>query len=199
MADENAVSRKAISDEALVRLAKSGDQQALGYLISQYGSFIRMRASQFDINGFDKEDLAQEGTIGLINAIRSFDAQKGASFHTYAFHCISTKIISAVRTALRKKQQPLNGYISLDDASAAGRAAFCSVVDPEDMVLNREAMNAVNYIISNSLSLVERKILALYLAGCSYSEIAGKLHLGEKYIDNSLQKVKKKLGVCATV
>lgn len=100
---------------------------------------------------------------------------------------------------MRKKQQPLNEYLSLDDASAAGRAAFCNVVDPEDLVLDKEAVSAVYRRINSSLTLQERRLFALYLAGHSYAVIAEKLHVDKKYVDNALQKVKKKLGVCATV
>ncbi|MDR3552051.1 MAG: sigma-70 family RNA polymerase sigma factor [Clostridia bacterium] len=199
MAGFSAVSTPAFGCEELVRLARSGDRQAEGLLIAGFHRFICMRASRFDIDGLDTEDLVQEGTIGLLGAIRSFDLHKGTSFRTYASLCVTTKIISAVRSALRKKQQPLNGYISLDDYSAASKAALCSVVNPEDMVMSREAISAVNEFILNYFTPVERKIFALYLAGYSYSAIAKKLNVSAKYIDNSLQRMKRKLSVKAAV
>lgn len=182
-------------DAALALLAKSGDESALGRLICSYEPLIRRRASRFHVSGLDADDLAQEGMIGLIHAIRSFDTAKSASFHAYALVCITTKIISAVRVALRKKQQPLNGYISLDDANAAVPAACSSVVDPEDMVLRREMIRVVNHTILNCLTPVERRVLSLYLSGFHYAVIAKKLLIGEKQVDNALQRVRRKLGL----
>lgn len=186
-------------ERRLLGLAKDGDRQAEDRLVAGYEGVIRARASQFHVSGLEAEDLIQEGMIGFIGAIRHFDTSKGASFRTYASLCITSRILSAVRSALRKKQQPLNGYVPLDDTAAVAQAARSSAVDPEAMVLVREAVSAANDTIINCFSPIERRIFACYLAGCSYADIARKLGVGKKYVDNALQRMKKKLSLNAAV
>lgn len=183
-------------DGDLARLAQSGDEAALSELMKRYKTAVRLCSVSAGGSGLEKEDLIQEGMIGLFTAVQTYRAEKGASFRTYAFLCIKRHIVSAERSAGREKHIPLNNYISLDDETnvqAAAAAASSNVIDPEDMIVSREKIGAVRNVVEKCLSLPERGILSMYLTGMSYAAIADAMKVSVKTIDNSLQKIRKRL------
>lgn len=187
-------------DEILVRIHQ-GDSQALDYLIHKYKNFVRAKARTYFLIGADHEDIIQEGMIGLYKAIRDFDGEKLASFKAFAELCITRQIITAIKTATRQKHMPLNSYISLDkpiydeesDRTLLDVIAGSRAIDPQEMLINREKYGDLESKLSELLSELEKKVLALYLEGCSYQEISEKINRHVKSIDNALQRVKRKL------
>ena len=182
-----------IKDSMLARFAREGDDEALRELISRYELFIKLQSKKLSLSGLDKEDLIQEGMIGLFSAVRTYKEEGGASFHTYAILCIKRSMLSAVRSASRRKHQPLNDSISLDDESNTRALSLISAVNPEDMIVCRENIGLLRNIVETSLTASERGILNMYISGVSYAAIARVLHVSIKTVDNSLQKIKKKL------
>lgn len=189
------------SDEQLVDVVREGDCEALEYLIHKYRNFVRVKARSYFLIGADREDIVQEGMIGLYKAIRDFKGDKLASFKVFAELCITRQIITAIKTATRQKHIPLNSYVSLDkpiydedsdrtllDVIGGSRAS-----DPEELIINQEEFVGLEDKMSEILSDLERKVLMLYLDGRSYQEIAVDLDRHVKSIDNALQRVKRKL------
>lgn len=189
-----AVGYQTVCDKDLLYYFRRGDEEAITLLLHQYEPFISKRASAFKISGLETEDLVQEGKIGLCTAVKNYDAVRGASFRTYARQCIMNRLATAVRTAMRQKHSPLNGYVSLNDLKNMEAEDSIRVASAEDVAAWREKMNALRKAAGN-FSLLERKVLYLYLSGVSYTEMARKLHVGAKYIDNALQRMKRKLSL----
>lgn len=198
---EAQVSFDNLTDDEIVLCAQKGNNDALEHIINKYKNFVRARARTYFLIGADKEDIIQEGMIGLYKAIRDFDATKQASFRAFAELCITRQIITAIKTATRQKHIPLNSYVSLNkpvfdedsdktlmDVIGQGR-----VLDPEEMVINREDYVGMETRIGELLSSLEWEVLSLYLDGKSYQEIAEELDKQVKSIDNALQRVKRKL------
>ena len=190
-----------MSDEDIVALANSGHTLAQEFLIDKYKNFVRAKARSYFLIGADKEDIIQEGMIGLYKAIRDFRADKLSSFRAFAELCITRQIITAIKTATRQKHIPLNSYVSLNkpiyeeesdrtllDVITEGRSA-----DPEELLIGRESYVSIESRIDEALSPLERRVLAAYLDGKSYQEIAQMLGRHVKSIDNALQRVKHKL------
>jgi len=184
-----------IEDCVLAQFAREDNDEALVELISRYELFIKMRSSSAHFAGLEKEDLIQEGLIGLFSAIRSFSPQGGASFRTYAFLCIKRRMSSAIRSAYCRKHIPLNNYLSLDDESNLQAAALTNVINPEDMIVCREDIGTVKNVVENCLTTLERRILNMYVSGVSYAAMAKSFNVSIKTIDNSLQKIKKRLSL----
>ena len=190
-----------MTDEALVERVRNGDNDALEYLINKYKPFVRNKARSYFLIGADREDIIQEGMIGLYKAIRDFRGDKLTSFKAFAELCITRQIITAIKTATRQKHIPLNSYISLDkpiydeDSDRTLLDVLCGsrVADPEELIINQEEFDDIELKISEILSDLERKVLMLYLDGRSYQEIAVNLDRHIKSIDNALQRVKRKL------
>lgn len=188
-----------LTDEELVRDVRTGDQEALEYLIHKYKNFVRAKARSYFLIGADHEDIVQEGMIGLYKAIRDFRGDKLASFKAFAELCITRQIITAIKTATRQKHIPLNSYVSLDKPSHddSDRTLYDTLTggrtNPEEIYINREEHSDIEDKISQILSDLERKVLMLYLDGRSYQEIAIDLNRHVKSIDNALQRVKRKL------
>ncbi|AGX04928.1 MULTISPECIES: RNA polymerase sporulation sigma factor SigH [Bacillaceae] len=188
-------------DETLVVLFQNGDGMASEYLMKKYRHFVRAKASKFFLIGGDKDDLFQEGMIGLYKAIRDFKEDKLASFKVFAELCITRQIITAVKTATRQKQMPLNSYISLDKPIYEDESKHTlmdilpgtMVTDPAILIVNQENTADIEEKIAEKLSDLERKVLDLYVAGHSYIEISEELDTHVKSIDNALQRVKRKL------
>jgi RNA polymerase sporulation-specific sigma factor len=188
-------------DEEVVVLAQNGDGQALAYLLNKYKNFVRSKARSYFLIGADHEDIVQEGMIGLYKAIRDFRADKLASFRAFAELCITRQIITAIKTATRQKHIPLNSYVSLnkplyDDES--DRTLLDVIIEgktssPEDLLISQESLQTINLRIGEVLSELEQDVLAAYLDGKSYQEIARMLGRHSKSIDNALQRVKRKL------
>jgi len=190
-----------LGDEEVVAFARDGDDVALEYLIHKYKNFVRAKARSYFLIGADREDIIQEGMIGLYKAIRDFKADKLASFRAFAELCITRQIITAIKTATRQKHIPLNSYVSLnkplyDDESDRTLEDILSgnkVSDPEELVISREEFLDIESKMSEFLSELEWSVLMLYLEGKSYQEIAEQLSRHVKSIDNALQRVKRKL------
>ena len=180
-------------DGLLVQSALEGNDEALKVLMKRYEFFIKTYSSQVRSAGLETEDLIQEGMIGLFSAVQSYRADGGASFRTYAFLCIKRRMLSAIRSASRQKHMPLNNYLSLDDEANAQAVAQTSVVNPEDMIVCREDIGALRSGVEKYLTPCERGILNMYIYGINYAEIARFYHVSIKFIDNSLQRIRKKL------
>ncbi|WCK54675.1 RNA polymerase sporulation sigma factor SigH [Aneurinibacillus sp. Ricciae_BoGa-3] len=188
-------------DEDIVDLVRMGDSDALEYLINKYKNFVRAKARSYFLIGADREDIVQEGMIGLYKSIRDFRGDKLASFKAFAELCITRQIITAIKTATRQKHIPLNSYVSLDkpiydeDSDRTLLDIICGtrVTDPEELIINQEEYDDIEDKMSELLSDLEQQVLLLYLDGRSYQEIAVDLRRHVKSIDNALQRVKRKL------
>ena len=188
-------------DEEIIEDARKGSNKALEYLINKYKSFVRAKARTYFLIGADREDIIQEGMIGLYKAIRDYKGDKLSSFRAFAELCITRQIITAIKTATRQKHIPLNSYISLNrpifdeesDRTLMDVISEESVADPEEMIINREEFSGIEEKMSEILSELEWEVLSLYLKGKSYQEIAEELDRHVKSIDNALQRVKRKL------
>lgn len=189
------------SDEDIVMEAKNGDVVALEFLINKYKNFVKAKARSYFLIGADREDIIQEGMIGLYKAIRDFRDDKLSSFRAFAELCITRQIITAIKTATRQKHIPLNSYVSLNkpiydedsDRTLLDILSGTKITDPEELMINREEYNDIEYKMGEILSELEWKVLTLYLEGKSYQEIAIDLERHVKSIDNALQRVKRKL------
>ena len=188
-------------DEDLVEAAKAGDDRASEFLIHKYRNFVRVKAKAYFLIGADREDIIQEGMIGLYKAIRDFRRDKLSSFRAFAELCITRQIITAIKTATRQKHIPLNSYVSLNkpiydddsDRTLLDVIGGLKVADPEELVINRETSARMRQRIRQNLSELEHRVLNLYLDGKSYQEMANELQRHVKSIDNALQRVKRKL------
>ncbi|NDI36973.1 RNA polymerase sporulation sigma factor SigH [Chengkuizengella sediminis] len=189
------------TDEEIVESVREGDNIALEYLINKYKNFVRAKGRSYFLIGADREDIIQEGMIGLYKAIRDFRGDKLASFKAFAELCITRQIITAIKTATRQKHIPLNSYISLDkpiydeesDRTLLDVICGSKVTDPEELMINKEEFSGLEDKMGEILSDLERKVLMLYLDGRSYQDIALDLDRHIKSIDNALQRVKRKL------
>jgi RNA polymerase sporulation-specific sigma factor len=192
---------RSLEDEEVVELVRKGDIEALEYLINKYKNFVRAKSRSYFLVGADREDIVQEGMIGLFKAIRDYKEDKLSSFKAFAELCITRQIITAIKTATRQKHIPLNSYVSLDkpiydeesDRTLLDVISEAKVMDPEEMIINQEEYVDIEIKISELLSDLERKVLSLYLDGRSYQEISEQLNRHVKSIDNALQRVKRKL------
>ena len=190
-----------LSDEAIVEEAKNGDLVSLEFIIKKYRNFVRAKARSYFLIGADREDIVQEGMIGLYKAIRDFRSDKLSSFKAFAELCITRQIITAIKTATRQKHIPLNSYVSLNkpiydeesDRTLLDVISGHKITDPEELIICREELGQIEGKIGEILSDLEWKVLMLYLQGRSYQEIAGDLKRHVKSIDNALQRVKRKL------
>lgn len=190
-----------LSDEDIVQAFRLGESEALEFLINKYRNFVRAKARSYFLIGADREDIIQEGMIGLYKSIRDFRADKQSSFKAFAELCITRQIITAIKTATRQKHIPLNSYISLDkpiydedsDRTLLDVISGTQICDPEQLAINKEEFMGLEDKMSEILSDLERKVLMLYLDGQSYQEISVDLDRHVKSIDNALQRVKRKL------
>jgi RNA polymerase sporulation-specific sigma factor len=188
-------------DEQIIESARLGDEQALEYLIYKYRHFVRAKARSYFLIGADREDIIQEGMIGLYKAIRDFRSDKLSSFRAFAELCITRQIITAIKTATRQKHIPLNSYVSLNkpiydeesDRTLMDVLSGTRITDPEELIISQEDYNHIECKIGELLSDLEWKVLTSYLQGKSYQEIAEDLGRHVKSIDNALQRVKRKL------
>lgn len=188
-------------DEDVIHEAKAGNEKALEYLINKYKSFVRAKARTYFLIGADREDIIQEGMIGLFKAIRDYKGDKLSSFRAFAELCITRQIITAIKTATRQKHIPLNSYVSLNkpifdeesDRTLMDVISEENISDPEELVINREEFLGIENKMGEILSSLEWEVLTSYLEGKSYQEIAEDLDRHVKSIDNALQRVKRKL------
>ncbi len=190
-----------MGDEAIALKAQQGDIYATEYIIKKYKNLVKSRSRTYFLIGADKEDIVQEGMIGLFKAIRDFKTEKCASFKTFAELCITRQIITAIKTATRQKHIPLNSYISLNkpvfeddtEQTLIDTLSEKTVFNPEEIMITKEHFSDLREKMSKNLSKLEWNVLSLYLDGKSYVEIAKKLNKSEKSIDNALQRIKRKV------
>ncbi len=193
---------ESMSDEDIATFCREQESSmALEYLINKYRNFVRAKARSYFLIGADREDIIQEGMIGLYKAVRDFRSDKLASFRAFAELCITRQIITAIKTATRQKHIPLNSYISLNkpiydeesDRTLLDILSGSRVSDPEELIISREEFSDIEEKMGEILSDLEWKVLMAYLDGKSYQEIAVDLKRHVKSIDNALQRVKRKL------
>lgn len=188
------------TDEELIDLFKKGNEYAVDVLLRRYKELVTMKVSRYFIIGAEKEDIFQEGMIGLYKAIKCFNTEKQKSFKSFANLCIERQLITAIKTSNRQKHQPLNSYISLntaayeEDEDVSMIDVFDSNVaeDPLDTITKREYYHLVEDKINTSLSDFEKQVLHCYTKGESYVTIAEKLDSPVKSIDNAIQRIRKK-------
>ena len=189
-----------IPDETLIKRMHQGDTHAEDALIQRYKSNVRRKVRGFFLVGGDSEDLVQEGMIGLFKAIRSFQPTGGASFRTYAELCIERQILSAIQAATRKKQTPLNSYVSFaervygdENAQELGDSIpDPDMADPAQRLIEQEQHRQLCLRIRERLSPLEKEVLRLHIEGLSYQDIAAQLAHSPKSVDNALQRIRRK-------
>ena len=191
---------KDMSDEDLINVIKSGDKLALEFLIDKYKELVNMKVSKFFMVGSERDDIVQEGLIGLFKAVKSYNPEKQNSFKTFANLCIERQLITAIKTSNRQKHQPLNSYLSLntaayeDDEESNLLDIFDAhkIEDPLEMITKQEYYKTVENAIDKSLSDFEKQVLNRYIQGESYIQIAQKLDTPVKSVDNAIQRIRKK-------
>ena len=189
-----------MNDEDLIDVIKSGDNHALNYLIDKYKEIVNMKVSKYFMIGAEKEDIVQEGLIGLYKAIKDFNKEKQNSFKTFANLCIERQLITAIKTSNRQKHMPLNSYLSLNisayeednDSELIEVLETNTIEDPLDTITKKEYFKSVETAIDKNLSKFEKQVLERYLLGESYINIAAKLDAPVKSIDNAIQRIRKK-------
>lgn len=194
-------------DEEYVLKAKNGDENACEYILNKYKPMVRSVSRAYFLLGGDREDVVQEGMIGLYRAVCSYEPAENsaespegsAGFATYANICVRRQIFSAIKAAARQKHMPLNDYVSLNSEENSSSIEGCRQdslyrqMNPEEIVINREARDILRGKINGQLSKFEKDVLEQYLRGCKYEEIGAVLGKESKSIDNALQRIKKKL------
>jgi RNA polymerase sporulation-specific sigma factor len=191
------------SDDELVLASRAGDDEALSVLLTKYRAFARVKARSYFLVGADREDIVQEGMIGLYKAVRDFNPDMQSSFRAFAELCVTRQIITAIKTATRQKHGPLNNYVSFHRPVGGGDddgervlgdvIPTVAISDPADLVISAERIRALQQHFDAVLSDLETEVLRLYVEGKSYQEIAERLQRHVKSIDNALQRIKKKL------
>jgi len=189
-----------LSDEQIIKMIKDGDQEAIDYIIKKYKDIVNSKVVKYFIIGAEKEDIIQEGLIGLFKAIKCFNPEKHNSFKSFANLCIERHLISAIKTSNRQKHIPLNSSLSLnntiydenDDTSFIEILDMNSVEDPLDTITKKEYYKFIETKIDKELSNFEKRVLYIYAKGESYTSIAEKLDAPVKSIDNAIQRIRKK-------
>ena len=187
-----------MDDTTLQSCAADGDRDAEEALAARYLRLVRICSRPLFLAGGDSEDLIQEGTFGLLSAIRTYDPADGTAFKTYAEHCIRMRLLSAIKSASRLKHVPLNDGISLEELSEDPGTDISALPElirhnPEELILAKESREELNAAFSRCLSRFEIKVLDFYLEGLSYREIAERLCRDAKSIDNAVQRIRRKL------
>ena len=190
-------------DEELILRIRDGEEKITDYIMEKYKNLVRSKAGSMYILGADREDLIQEGMIGLFKAIRDYDIGRDASFATFADLCVARQMYTAVQDAGRKKHAPLNSYVSLyagngSDKTEEEKKLLDSLVsrdeqNPEELLIDRENVERIEKAIESELSSFERQVLDLYLTGMKYTEIARVLGKDDKSTDNALQRCRSKI------
>lgn len=192
-------SYKDFTDEELLIRARDGEEEITEYLMDKYKNLVRSKAATMFILGADKDDLIQEGMIGLFKAVRDYDSGRDASFYTFAELCISRQMYTAIQASGRKKHSPLNTYVSIYQENDEDGAGLIDALEnkkernPEDILIDQENVEAIESIIENDLSSFEKQVLELSMTGMGYVEIAKLLGKDGKSTDNALSRVKIKI------
>ena len=189
------------TDEEIIAYIKQGDEQALTYLLNKYRNLVNIKVGKFFMVGGEKDDIFQEGMIGLFKAIKNFEQGKQSSFKTFANICIERQLITAIKSSNRQKHIPLNSYLSLntsayenDDESVELIDTFDShlIEDPLETIMKQEYYQEIHTSIDKSLSKFEKQVLDRFVKGESYVTIAKKLDSQVKSVDNAIQRIRKK-------
>ena len=202
---ENYAKYQTMQDEQIIKEIKNDDKIALEYLINKYSTLVNSKVNKYFIIGAEKEDIIQEGLIGLYKAIKDFNPEKQNSFKSFANLCIERQLITAIKSSNRQKHLPLNSYLSLNmsaynntDDDNTGNSEIIDVFnsnlveDPLDTLTKKEYYSDVENVIDSSLSTFEKKVLNRFIQGDSYVKIAEKLDAPVKSIDNAIQRIRKK-------
>lgn len=190
-----------LADEEIVQLIRNGCKKGMEHLIEKYKPLVRAKSRSYFLIGADREDIVQEGMIGLFKAIRDYKDDKSIPFRLFAEMCVTRQIITAVKTATRQKHIPLNSYVSLNkrvfdeesDKMLIEVLQEVSVSDPEELFISKEEYGAIEGKMHELLSPFEKRVLYMYLGGIAYQDIAKQLRKPVKSIDNALQRLKKKI------
>ncbi len=190
------------TDEQIVSLIKQGDEKALSYLLEKYKNLVNMKVGRYFIIGAEREDIIQEGMIGLFKAIKNYNSERQNSFKSFANICIERQLITAIKSSNRQKNIPLNSYLSLNTAAYDNNEedsvelidTFDSklIEDPLETVMKKEYYEQIENAVNKNLSKFEKQVLDRYIKGDSYSVIAQKLDSPIKSIDNAIQRIRKK-------
>lgn len=192
---------KNLTDNEIIKLINENNKDALEYLINKYKNIVKIISRTYFMIGADKEDVIQEGMIGLYKAIRDYSEDYKTSFSTFSKLCIERQLMTAIKSANRKKHQPLNTYLSLnnlvyeenDEITFLEKIEESNIFNPEEIFINKENVKNIEKLIQDILSEFEKKVLYFYLKGKSYSFIAKILKKDEKSIDNAIQRIRKKI------
>lgn len=187
-------------DENLIQKIKAGDKHALEFLLNKYKELVNVKINKYYMVGAEKEDIMQEGMIGLYKAIKDYADDKKSSFKSFANMCIERQLITAIKTSNRQKHIPLNSYLSLntsaydneEDTELMDIFNNNAVEDPLDTITKKEYLEKVENAIAKSLSNFEKEVLNRYIQGESYVDIASKLDTPVKSVDNAIQRIRKK-------
>lgn len=199
--EEQVLDFSTLPDDEIIAIIHEGNTDALDFLITKYRSFVRLKGRSYFLIGGDREDIIQEGMIGLYKAIRDFRPDRLSSFKGFAELCITRQIITAIKTATRQKHIPLNSSVSLDrpvyteDSERTLLEMLSGPIldDPEDLIIHKEDFKHLEEEMNKVLSPLEKQVLALYLDGRTYQEISFELNRQVKSVDNALQRIKRKL------
>ena len=194
-----------MSENDIINLAQKRENAAMAYLLEKYKPLVRQKTRKLFLIDGDKDDLIQEGMIGLFKAVRDYQVGKDAAFRTFADLCISRQLYSAIKKSNRLKNQPLNSYVSIysdefsdADELAGDRTVISSgsdnIANPEAIMIDRENAIDMQNKMFDKLSKMEREVLKRYLEGMTYQEIAADMEKSPKSIDNALQRIKGKIG-----
>ena len=200
---KSSVKYDTMQDNEIINQIKDGDKTALEYLICKYKDLVNSKVSKYFIIGAEKEDIVQEGLIGLYKAIKNYNEEKQSSFKSFAGLCIERQLITAIKSSNRQKHMPLNSYLSLNmtaynDEEETSETQVMEVLnanvveDPLDTITKKEYYNDVENVIDSSLSDFEKRVLSRYIQGESYMVIAEKLDAPVKSVDNAIQRIRKK-------
>ena len=190
-----------LTDEQIISQIKEGDEQALSFLLEKYKDLVNTKVGKDFIIGAEKEDIIQEGMIGLYKAIKSFDNSKQNTFKTFANLCVERQLITAIKSSNRQKHMPLNSYLSLntsaydndeDGAELIETFETDTIEDPLETIMKKEYFNEIQNTMHKSLSKFEEKVLDRYIQGESYEVIAKRLETPVKSVDNAIQRIRKK-------
>ena len=195
---------KQFSDEELILRYRDGEEDAAGFLMNKYKNLVRKKAGSMYILGADREDLIQEGMIGLFKAVRDYDMGRDVNFYTFADLCVSRQMYTAVQASNRQKHLPLNTYISIysqtmnseegtEEYDLMNTLTSGKEATPEEMIIEQENMEQMEHAILRELSELEKQVFELHLTGMNYTEIAKVLGRDEKSTDNALQRMKAKI------
>ncbi len=190
-----------MSDEAIAELARDFDGDAMEFLLNKYKNFVRAKARSYFLIGADREDIVQEGMIGLYKAVRDYRPTRMTSFRAFAELCVTRQIITAIKTATRQKHRPLNSYVSLSkpaydeesDRTMLDVISSAKISNPEEIIIGREDFSSIEAKMGRILSPLEMQVLKKYIEGKSYFEVAEELNRSVKSVDNALQRIKNKL------